>query len=240
MMERRTPAGTAFPMQHRIGTNDGAVVESILGDDEYHLASIYPLTGWALDIGSHVGSVAIALALDNPDLHVVAVEALPENVEAIAANVALAGVEDRVHIEGLAASDSSKPVEITYNYRFVGVGRTGEMVDATYLSQCRYVGNIFQEDGNHEQEADVVSVKGVSLTSLIRKYKMDRVSLLKIDCEGCEYSFLRTKAIAKVDRIVGEYHDARSFDDVLEMLDATHVVTQWTEGTVGLFGAVRR
>ncbi len=128
----------------------------------------------------------------------------------------------------------------TYDYRWVGVGRTGEMVPPDYLSQCRYIGNIFQEDGDHEQGSDVVSVPGISLDTILRKYKIDRVTLLKIDCEGCEYAFFRSKAIAKVDRIVGEYHDAREFSDLLDLLDRTHVVEQWTDGPVGTFGAMRR
>ncbi len=239
-IERHTPAGTKFSMLHRIGTNDGAIVEAILSEDEYHLESLRPLTGWALDVGSHVGSVAIALAIDNPDLRIVAVEALPENVWSILNNIELAGVSDRVFVEGRAASDSRKAIDITYNYKWVGVGRTGEMVDERYLSQCRYVGNIFQTDGDHEQESDVVSVPGISLDTILRKYKIDRVTLLKIDCEGCEYAFFRSKAIAKVDRIVGEYHDSREFTDLLALLDKTHIITQWTDGPVGLFGAVRR
>ena len=88
--------------------------------------------------------------------------------------------------------------------------------------------------------SESVTVPGISLQRLLTKYKIDRVELLKIDCEGCEWQFLRSKAIARVDRIVGEYHDALSFADLEAVLSPTHVLTQWTEGPVGLFGAVLR
>jgi FkbM family methyltransferase len=241
IIERTSPGGITARLHHRGGTNDGAIAQGILEVDEYRLASIYPITGWVLDIGAHIGTIAIAIALDNPDAKVVAVEALPQNVESIRTNIELNDLAGRVFVEGLAATDSrTKSVDITYNYKFVGVGRTGEFVDSEYLSQCRYVGNIFQEDGKHDQESDVVSVPGISLTALLHKYDIDRVALLKIDCEGCEYAFFRSKALSRIDRIVGEFHDARTFDDLKVLLEPTHVVEQWTGGNVGLFGAVAR
>ncbi len=240
-IERTTPGGVTARLFHRGGTNDGAIAQGILDADEYRLASIHPITGWVLDIGAHIGTISIAVALDNPDAKVVAVEALPENVASIRTNIDLNDLGDRVFVESGGATDGrTKSLDITYNYRMVGIGRTGETVDERYLSQCRYVGNIFQEDGDHEQESDVVTVPGISLVSLLKKYEIDRVTLLKIDCEGCEYAFFRSKALSKVDRIVGEYHDARTFDDLRSLLDPTHVVDQWTDGPVGTFGAVLR
>ena len=241
IIERTTPGGATARLHHRGGTNDGAIAQGILDADEYRLASIHPIKGWVLDIGAHIGTIAIAVALDNPDAKVVAVEALPENVESIRTNVELNGLQGRVFIESAGATDSrTKSVDITYNYRMVGVGRTGEFVDPDYLAQCRYVGNIFQDDGMHDQESDVVSVPGLSLSAILRKYDIDLVTLLKIDCEGCEYAFFRSRALGRVARIVGEYHDARTFDDLKSLLDKTHVVEYWSGSNVGTFGAVLR
>jgi FkbM family methyltransferase len=235
-IERHTPGGVAFRATHRHGTNDGAIMQAILGEDEYRLASIYPITGWVLDIGAHVGTVGIAIAIDNPDARVVAVEALPQNVASIEANIELAGVTGRVLVEAAGATDSRhKTVDVTYSYDSV----TG--VDQGYLDQCRYVGNIYRQmpDGPTVTSASV-TVPGISLSRLLAKYEIDRVELLKIDCEGCEWQFLRSRALARVDRIVGEYHDSLTFDDLRAILEPTHVVEQWSTGAVGLFGAVRR
>jgi FkbM family methyltransferase len=236
LIERRTPSGLKFPATERHGTNDGAVMSAILGDDEYRLASLYPITGWVLDVGAHVGTVALAIALDNPDARVVAVEPLPANVASIEKNIELAELGDRVLVEAAAATDTRhKTIDVTFNYDSV----TG--VDQRYLDQCRYVGNIFRQvpDGPTVMSASV-TVPGISLQRLLTKYKIDRVTLLKIDCEGCEWQFLRSKAITRVDRIVGEYHDSMTFEDLRTILEPTHVLTQWTEGPVGLFGAVLR
>lgn len=236
IIERRTPGGRVFQATQRPGTNDGAVMQAILGDDEYRLASLYPIKGWVLDIGAHVGTVGIAIALDNPEARVVAVEPLPINVASIQANIDLADVADRVIVEPSAATDTRhKMVDITYSYSSV----TG--VDKGYLDQCRYVGNIFQQtpDGP-DVTSESIDAPGISLARLLTKYKIPRVSLLKIDCEGCEWQFLRSKAIDRVDRIVGEYHDAYTFADLVTILEPTHDVEQWTEGNCGLFGAVLR
>ena len=242
LMTRRTPGGIDFLASQRFGTNDGAVMAAILGDDEYHLQSLYPITGWVLDIGAHVGTVGIAIALDNPEARVVAVEPLPENVESIQTNLELAKIGDRVFVEPSAATDTRhKTVEITYRYTSVIPQDGSAGVDRNYLDQCRYVANIFQQmpDGPIIT-SESVKVQGISLAKLLTKYEIDRVELLKIDCEGCEWQFLRSKAIGRVDRIVGEYHDALTFADLEAILSPTHVVTQWSEGSVGLFGAVLR
>src|SRR5439155_425299 len=80
--------------------------------------------------------------------------------------------------------------------------------------------------------------RGVSLSSLLKTYEIDRVRFLKIDCEGCEWSFLTSKDISRVDEIIGEFHFAGRMDGVHALLDATHEVTYLGgEDTIGLFRA---
>ena len=235
VIERPTPGGNTAWLRARTSTNDGAVAQAILGEDEYQLASYYPLTGWMLDIGAHIGTVAIAVALDNPDAKVVAVEALPDNAAIIRENVALNGLQDRVFVEAAGATDARhKTVSVTYNARNIG----DEVVPTGYLEQCRYIGNIFQNAPGITIES--VKVPGLSLAAILRKYSIDRVSLLKIDCEGCEWQFFRSPELGRLDHIVGEYHDAFTYADLAALLERTHAVDQRTTTNVGLFAAVRR
>jgi FkbM family methyltransferase len=235
IIERRTPGGRIAYLAARVSTNDGAIAQGILQDDEYRLRSMYPIDGWLIDVGAHIGTVAIAAALDNPDLRVVAVEALPENAAIIVDNVARNNLTDRVFVEAAGATnDRRKTVKVTYNARNEG----DEVVPAGYLDQCRYVGNIFQKHPGIS--IDTVEVPGLSLSAILRKYAIDHVSVLKIDCEGCEWQFLRSKDIGRVEEIVGEYHDAFTYEDLVAILERTHIVEQWTTGNVGLFGAQAR
>jgi FkbM family methyltransferase len=242
-----SPAGKLLTFTVREDTNDGALVAGILNDeDEYDLKDLPPLTGWLIDVGSHIGSVAIALAVDNPDLRVVAVEAIPENADLVRQNAAQNGVADRVFVETAgAAAPGERTVSITYDYQWVGQeGGQFPVVPANYVNQCRFIGNIFEyPDG--QQQATTKRVPALSLSTIMRRYSIDRVTLLKIDCEGCEWQFFKDKALGKIDRIIGEYHGSGTttptgMERVHSLLDATHVVTHRHGEDVGLFEAVIR
>lgn len=242
----QTPGGHPVQFATRLETNDEALVNGILGGDEYGLASLEPLTGWIIDIGAHIGIVAVSLALDHPDTRVIAVEAIPDNATMIEFNAKLNGLADRITvISAGAGAPGQKVVPITYGYTWVGVsGSEHPEVPTGYVTDCRYIGNIFNYPEG-EQEAITEDRPGISLGAILRRYKIKRVSLLKIDCEGCEWAFLTDPAIAKVDRIIGEYHGSGTttptgMERVHALLDATHEVT-WRRGEdVGLFEAVVR
>lgn len=241
-----TPRGNLITYHVREDTNDGALAQSILGEDEYDLKGLPPLSGWMIDVGAHIGTVAVALAVDNPDLHVVAIEAIPENAALVRANAAQNHVDDRVFVETAGASaPGEKTVSITYDYRWVGKdGGTLPVVPEGYVNQCRFIGNIF-EYPEGQQEATTVKVPALSLSKILKRYSIERVTLLKIDCEGCEWGFLRDKAIGKVDRIIGEYHGSgvnaqTGMDRVHGLLDATHDVRHRRGDSIGLFEAIVR
>jgi FkbM family methyltransferase len=245
--EAFTPAGKTLTFAVREDTNDGALTAGILGDeDEYNLKGLPPLSGWLIDVGAHIGSVAVALAVDNPDLRVVAVEAIPDNADLVRENAERNGVADRVFVETAgAAAPGTRTVSITYDYQWVGKpGGDLPVVPENYVNQCRFIGNIF-EYPKGQQQATTKKVPALSLSTIMRRYSIERVSLLKIDCEGCEWQFFKDKSIAKVDRIIGEYHGSGTssptgMERVHALLDKTHEVT-WRRGEdVGLFEAVVR
>ncbi len=173
----------------------------------------------------------------------VAVEAIPENAELLTRNVARNDLGERVFVESAGAGGPGETVvPIIYGYESVGVaGRDRTVVDATYVSQCRYIGNIFQyPDG--EQRAITEDRPGLSLSAILAKYEIDRVALLKIDCEGCEWTFLTDPAVDRIDELIGEYHGggyrgSPGADGIHALLDATHVVTAYG---ASLFRATHR
>ena len=73
-----TPHGHPASFYYRAETNDWNTISSTMAPhDEYAIPS--GLSGVAVDLGAYLGSVAIGLALDNPDLRVIAVEPVPPN-----------------------------------------------------------------------------------------------------------------------------------------------------------------
>lgn len=231
--EFRTPRGAPLVVHYRADTNDWNTANASTTEDEYHLRDLPPLTGWALDIGGYLGTVGISLAVDNPGLNVVIVEPVPENAALIRQNIEANGVADRVTLleAGAAGPDVTKS---TIRYRYRG---------STLADHHAFVGNASLVDGAGATgvEHDERPIACYSLSSFAN---IERFALVKIDCEGCEWSVLTDPAVARVDRFVGEWHPTggKTQADLLGLLSGTHDVT-WDgphpEGPQG-FVAVRR
>lgn len=224
MITLTTPRGTPVTLHVREGTNDQDVLRACLTEDEYGLAALR-LTGTAIDIGAHIGGVTIALLVDNPELHVRAVEPLRENVELLLRNLWAAGVQDRCTIHVGAASDTDDMVPITWRHAGSDDARTHQ-----------FIGNQQMPAGTRHS---VINSPAVLLASLLGD---GRASFLKIDCEGCEWKVLADPAIDRVDRIHGEWHrrDDNDPDALRTLLDETHAVAFVVGDRAGAFEAVRR
>lgn len=195
--------------------------------NEYLLRDHPPMTGWAFDIGAHIGSVAVALAIDNPLLNVVAVEALAENCDVIRATIDKNKLFNIEVLEAAATDKPRKSVKVAYDWK------TAENMEDSYVANNRFIGGMLPVgDGKY------ATPPGVSLTSLMKERDIERVRFLKIDCEGCEWQFLTSPDIGKVDEIIGEFHFAGRMDAIHDLLDATHRVQYLGgEDTIGIFWA---
>ena len=188
-----TPRGNSAVMECRPDTNDEMVCYSILTEDEYGFRPLH-LTGTALDIGAHIGAATVALALDNPELRVIAVEPVPDNIILLARNVEANGLSDRVSIiEGAAGRG---PQRVGWDFR------ARKKADITAASMHRYIGNQRMPKGTRAAE---ITVPGYTLAKLV-KLAGGAVSLVKIDCEGCEHGWFSGPALEHVERIHGEVH----------------------------------
>jgi FkbM family methyltransferase len=227
-IEVLSPKGTPATLFYRDDTSDLSTIGStwnLWGSlvDEYGLGTLPTLTGVAVDVGAHIGSVALALLADHPDLHVIAVEPLKENVKVIAASARQNVWMDRLTIvSGGIAEGTSVPIaydftgdENRHNHRFIG-------------------GMTLGREGEHK----TVTVPGVSLSAILDGRDCE---FLKHDCEGCEWALLADPAIARCKRIVGEGHPADWLERVHKALDATHDVHVIDDrGGPGTFRAVLR
>lgn len=224
----------------RDGTTDANAVYALV-NDEYGIAE-RRFSGWAIDVGAHIGTVALTLARLNPNLRVLALEAVPDNSDLLERNIALSGEGERVtSIRAAAARPGTATRPICYGYRH------REEEGDSYVAAHRFVGNTWVDRGEPEFSLDV---PGVSLDDLLSQYEIEDVAILKIDCEGCEWAFLDTPAVSKVDLIVGEFHGGypghpdfmpEPMTAIADLLSATHDVTiRVSDPCVGLFEAVRR
>lgn len=183
----RTRVGTSVEVYYRPGTNDWNVAYSCITDDEYRTADIAPLTGVALDVGAHIGAATIALLEANPNLRVIAIEPIPENVAVLRQNTERYG--DRVVVIEKAAGRG----EVTLHYNYRG--------PEEFARHHRFIANQHMPAG---VEWDAITVPAITLSELVAEY--GDIAFLKIDCEGGEVDFLDDAARSRVARIAGEWH----------------------------------
>jgi FkbM family methyltransferase len=219
-----TPRHNPVTMMLRPDTTDWNTVNACITADEYGLAD-RAWSGVAIDVGAHIGGVTCALLADNPDLFVIAIEALPMNVEALRTNVSRNGFDDRCEVIEAAADSGSEPVTVAY-------GTT----EGEFETAHRFIGGaIWQDTG---PKGTRVVQRPVSLADLTRH----PIALVKIDCEGCEWSFLDDPLVGRVEEIRGEYHPRGGNGParIRELLEPTHIVTLDDAEPFGPFRAVRR
>jgi FkbM family methyltransferase len=227
--EEHRAQGVTFTV--RAGTSDSSVVMGTFGGDEYALRN-RRFTGWAIDLGSHIGVVAVALLLDNPDLNVIAVEPLPANLELVEKHLEPFG--ERAHIVAGAAGPG-KTAKIGYEFG-------GIPLPEDYRISNRYIGKPLN---GSKSKAEVVTVPVVTLAGLMAQFGIDEIAVVKTDCEGGEYAFFADPEYnARVKLIVGEYHDGDG-SQIKALLEPTHdfvfcrPASADTDST-GLFEAVLR
>jgi FkbM family methyltransferase len=185
------PSGGAVQMTVRSGTNDHNVCYSIITEDEYQLDRVKPLTGVALDVGAHIGAATVALLATNPELRVIAIEPVPENIELLKANTEPYG--DRVTI--IEGAVGKGPQKVRYNFV------DPDPKDDT-ASVHRFIAN---QRMPSTVEYDEITVPGVTLSELVAEH--GSIAFIKIDCEGCEDGFLNDPAIEQVGLVHGEFHN---------------------------------
>lgn len=140
-----------------------------------------------LDIGAHVGIVSIYLAKRYPMLKIYAFEPVPENFARLERNLKANGVANVTAVNQAISADG-RPLTL-----------------AVGLSQNSGGSSAFLANGH----AGVV-VDSLTLREVFTQYGIDRVRLLKIDCEGAEHEILRTSTalLERVDYLRGEFHDS--------------------------------
>jgi FkbM family methyltransferase len=135
----------------------------------------------------------VALRVARDARRVIVVEPDPLNLELLAHN--LAGLAHVQVVAGAVAGESGKR-----KLHFTGSGRWG--------SRSTLFHDVQKARINAADAAVEVSV--TTLDALFADHAIERCDLLKIDVEGAEYEIFAATSpdtFARIERIVGEYHD---------------------------------
>ncbi|HGJ67496.1 TPA: FkbM family methyltransferase, partial [bacterium] len=90
-----------------------------------------------------------------------------------------------------------------------------------------------------------ISVKTTSIEEFMKKYSLDRIDLLKIDCEGSEYKILfkcPKEIIKKISKITMEYHPidkSRNAKTLKKFLEKNGFKVRFTRGDSWMLYAKR-
>ncbi len=137
-----------------------------------------------LDVGANIGDSSIYFALKGAS-RVVALEPFPATYELAKKNVEVNGFSDKIFvING-------------------GLGKKNEKISIP--NDISSTGGLKAENYNHG-----IQVEMFTLESIMQKFNFGSNTVLKIDCEGCEYdvfNYTEDKTLRQFGQIIMEYHD---------------------------------
>jgi FkbM family methyltransferase len=173
-------------LEGRSRTLDVAVLKDVFVHQIYTPEDFAIRSAWVVvDIGAHIGAFATYAARAADSVAVFAFEPHPENFALLSRNIARNGLSS-VRAFPVAVSGSSGDRDL-------------------YLSNS-HAGHSLRM-GSHGDQRLVVPSR--SLTDVMADNRLDKVDLVKMDCEGAEYEILEATApdqLRRIRRIALEAH----------------------------------
>lgn len=183
-----TAIGTfdGFDVAYRTGTADESVLEHSFEKDIFYAGMSYrPATDHTIiDVGAHIGSFALMSARHASAGRVLAVEASQESFNYLKINAALNGFSHLTPVHA-ALTDKRGTTRLFHDRK-----NWGHSVMAPLSTQGEEVATL-------------------SLADLMADHRLDRVDLIKFNCEGAELPILMASdraLLARVERMLILFH----------------------------------
>mmetsp|Transcript_141244 Transcript_141244/g.438938 ORF Transcript_141244/g.438938 Transcript_141244/m.438938 type:complete len:353 (-) Transcript_141244:34-1092(-) len=198
----------AFGQNFTVISNDRTPDFESLRDYEL-LTNRVPPGGLALDVGGHVGRVAVLLAKLNPGARVVTFEPSEFNRFFLELNLALNGIPFKpsggVALSSGPNATSTGPAIVEVRAEALA-GSTG-MQDFAFEPESADTSHL---DPKHRSLYERLErVDTVTLEDALQRIGAGAVDLLKMDCEGCEYevlSRLAPETLGRLRHVCAEVH----------------------------------
>lgn len=147
-----------------------------------------------IDIGANLGIVSIILAKKNPGIKIYAFEPLIENYENLLKNIELNGIDkNTITVENKAVTKDGRNINMSINLNNRGGSSISDVISV-----------------NSSMSKANCGIESITLENIIKKYQINKIDLLKIDCEGSEYEILyntKEDILKNIDYLVGEFHE---------------------------------
>ncbi|MFQ5731658.1 MAG: FkbM family methyltransferase [Planctomycetaceae bacterium] len=216
---------------------DLVVVRDIVEEDSYRVDELPMTRPVVVDVGAHIGCFTRRFHAHNPTAHIIAVECCPENIPALRKN---AGSIATV-VEGALTYE---PDVAILNAVYPGCVSTGgstvlPRAELERRVESQQLGERPEDGESRRYWADFRDVRTLSVEELLEDHRIDRIDVLKLDCEGSEFSILEnTTSRDHIGVIVGEYHGKRRFEELVRNRFAGWEFTVFRDEDPGTFRLV--
>lgn len=205
--ELTTVLGDRVVMNYRENTSDRDTISAIMIYDEYLTKQFkYRDNDVFIDIGSHIGTWGILMAIHNPTFQVYCYEPIPENYELINMNIRANKLENVIPFNRSVSENSEGAEAIRYTEDSTPFGQTHKFIGCVYNPDI---------DAQGKGRGDKIYVKKTSIDDIFTNNNIEECRVLKCDCEGCECRSFKNaspETLRKIDYIIGEFHSREGMD----------------------------
>jgi len=225
LMQYETFAGIKIYIREDNQHQDLDVVHDIIEHDAYRLREIRAVKT-VVDVGSHIGTFSLHCHKRYPDARIVCCEVCPENIPVLSKNV-----NEFAHV--LHAAVTYEKNVALLNSVFPHCVATGGSIVCSPEA--------LDHVNTQAYWADKRPIETRTLEQVMYEYKLDHIDLLKLDCEGSEFSILEnTTSLDKISRIVGEWHGRDRFFKLVEDRFGGWEFKILQDGDLGLFWLTKK
>lgn len=168
----------------------GDIVSHMVADN-YKIADLdFDYGDWIIDVGGHMGEVALNLANRFPFVNIISFEPIYPSYLGF--------------VENIQANDA-KNVRV-YHLAITGDGRDVLLdVDLIYNSGGA---SFYIQDKTAIKNHSIFFAKSITLDQVFEIFNIEKCKLFKIDCEGAEYEILyNCKYLNRIDNFRAEFHE---------------------------------
>ena len=218
---------------------DLVVVGDVLDRDTYRVEQLPMPRPVVVDVGAHIGCFSRKVHQRNPLARIFAVECCPENIAVLDKNIGHFATV-------IQAAVTYEPDVALLSSVYPHCTSTGgsAVLPREELQRRVEAGTIFTRPGpgtDSEFWADLRPLRTVTLEQILEEHRLDRIDVLKLDCEESEYSILRnTTILDRIGIIVGEYHHKQPFLKLVEERFPAWDLRILKDGDLGTFWLVRK
>lgn len=201
------------------GAMDVWAVKETFMDEFYTRYGVPVQDGWTVvDIGAGIGDFSIYAAYGRPETRVFAYEPYPGSFLLLEENLRQNMIENVIPVQQ-------------------AVWGTAEeiMLDLSIEEPLQFSS---REVVVEEVKPRQILVPAVTLADVLSEQKLDRIDLLKLDCEGAEYEILMKapiETLAQIRRIVMEYHNVdedHTHIQLIRFLESAGYSVSWEQNIV--------